>query len=341
MEGFTPVSAPVIEPVDVDILSTNLFQHEPLPAPKDEKLAAYLRIRPVPGYDPSSGPYLISGDSLITRPPEGSHAAKVLKDGRNGVRQFQFNHIFREDISQELFYEKTALPMTTRLLKGDSSLLFAYGTTNSGKTFTMRGSNNNPGIIPRAISDIFAALGDKIDPVPRVRPQRFHEFDILDDKAIECESNVSSFISNSVRSKSSSCNSLKSLNSMMSESNINVSSSLTSIVVDRFKYNVWISFVEFYLDSVKDLLSTESKTKTVPQVLLINDGHDNFYVKGCRKICVASPEEAYETLIYGWDNLHRASTLLNKDSSRSHCIYSITLVAFEERGILRPIPVSV
>ena len=66
-----------------------------------------------------------------------------------------------------------------------------------------------------------------------------------------------------------------------------------------------------------------------------------FYVKGCRKVCVGSPQEAYETLIYGWDNLHRASTVLNKDSSRSHCIYSISLVAFEERGILRPIPVTV
>ena len=33
--------------------------------------------------------------------------------------------------------------------------IFAYGQTNSGKTYTMMGTDDNPGFIPLAISYIF------------------------------------------------------------------------------------------------------------------------------------------------------------------------------------------
>lgn len=36
--------------------------------------------------------------------------------------------------------------------------VFAYGQTNSGKTFTMRGSANEPGIIPLAVHDLFQRI---------------------------------------------------------------------------------------------------------------------------------------------------------------------------------------
>lgn len=35
---------------------------------------------------------------------------------------------------------------------------FAYGQTSSGKTFTMNGSENDPGIIHRAVKDIFSQI---------------------------------------------------------------------------------------------------------------------------------------------------------------------------------------
>jgi centromeric protein E len=36
--------------------------------------------------------------------------------------------------------------------------VFAYGQTNSGKTYTMRGSANEPGIIPLAVHDLFQRI---------------------------------------------------------------------------------------------------------------------------------------------------------------------------------------
>lgn len=35
---------------------------------------------------------------------------------------------------------------------------FAYGQTSSGKTFTMNGSLNDPGIIHRAVNDVFQKI---------------------------------------------------------------------------------------------------------------------------------------------------------------------------------------
>lgn len=40
-------------------------------------------------------------------------------------------------------------------LDGYDAVIFAYGQTASGKTFTVSGTASNPGIIPQAISEIF------------------------------------------------------------------------------------------------------------------------------------------------------------------------------------------
>jgi hypothetical protein len=38
-------------------------------------------------------------------------------------------------------------------------VLFTYGITGSGKTYTMMGSLNNPGLIPRTFDVIFNSVG--------------------------------------------------------------------------------------------------------------------------------------------------------------------------------------
>jgi centromeric protein E len=43
-------------------------------------------------------------------------------------------------------------------MEGYNAVIFAYGQTASGKTFTLTGSPSNPGIIPLAITDLFAQI---------------------------------------------------------------------------------------------------------------------------------------------------------------------------------------
>lgn len=43
-------------------------------------------------------------------------------------------------------------------MEGYNGTVFAYGQTSSGKTYTMMGDFANPGVIPRAIEDVFAYI---------------------------------------------------------------------------------------------------------------------------------------------------------------------------------------
>jgi len=43
-------------------------------------------------------------------------------------------------------------------MEGYNAVVFAYGQTASGKTFTLTGSPSNPGIIPLAVTDLFAQI---------------------------------------------------------------------------------------------------------------------------------------------------------------------------------------
>lgn len=43
-------------------------------------------------------------------------------------------------------------------MQGFDAVVFAYGQTASGKTYTLTGTHSNPGVIPQAVSDIFTYI---------------------------------------------------------------------------------------------------------------------------------------------------------------------------------------
>ena len=52
-------------------------------------------------------------------------------------------------------YEQVAKDVVDDALRGNSGALIAYGQTASGKTHTMQGTPESPGLIPRAVVDVF------------------------------------------------------------------------------------------------------------------------------------------------------------------------------------------
>jgi kinesin family protein C2/C3 len=68
---------------------------------------------------------------------------------------FEFDKVYRPESSQEQIYED-AWPLIASLLDGYNVCIMAYGQTGSGKTHTMQGTSSEPGIIPRALADLFA-----------------------------------------------------------------------------------------------------------------------------------------------------------------------------------------
>lgn len=139
-----------------------------------------LRIRPPTTQDSTSIPprfqrsviQATSSTSISIESPSsalaGSGAPSVPAGPASGSKKqvFTFDQVHPPPTTQYELYESTARPLVSRFLEGFNCTILAYGQTSSGKTFTMTGvdldldpsdPNNGMGIIPRAVSSIFAS----------------------------------------------------------------------------------------------------------------------------------------------------------------------------------------
>ena len=100
----------------------------------------------------STSTVIVNSESMVeTLPPPESQS---YRSGERGT-QFTFSHAFAPHATQRHVYRQSAAPLVRSLLQGKNGLLFAYGITNSGKTYTIQGTSADPGIMPRALADLF------------------------------------------------------------------------------------------------------------------------------------------------------------------------------------------
>jgi hypothetical protein len=59
--------------------------------------------------------------------------------------------------------------MITKVLDGFSSSVIAYGSTGTGKTYTVNGGEGDPGLIPWVIQDIFDQIETRQDENPTLK----------------------------------------------------------------------------------------------------------------------------------------------------------------------------
>jgi kinesin family member 20 len=73
---------------------------------------------------------------------------------------YTFSHVFPPGSTQSEFFKKTTLPLVSDVLQGQNGLLFTYGVTNSGKTYTIQGGKEegSAGILPRTLDVIFNSI---------------------------------------------------------------------------------------------------------------------------------------------------------------------------------------
>ncbi|CAL5197355.1 unnamed protein product [Lathyrus oleraceus] len=72
-------------------------------------------------------------------------------------KQYMYDRVFGGDATQETVFEDTRY-LVQSAVDGFNVCIFAYGQTGSGKTFTIYGSEDNPGLTPRAIAELFRIL---------------------------------------------------------------------------------------------------------------------------------------------------------------------------------------
>ncbi|TYI80700.1 hypothetical protein E1A91_D05G106300v1 [Gossypium mustelinum] len=96
------------------------------------------------------------------------------------------------------------------------------------------------------------------------------------------------------------------------------------------EYSMKVTFLELYNEEITDLLAPEETTKFIDDkskkpIALMEDGKGGVFVRGLEEELVTTANEIYKILEKGSAKRRTAETLLNKQSSRSHSIFSITI----------------
>ncbi|KAJ6332143.1 hypothetical protein OIU76_010519 [Salix suchowensis] len=113
-----------------------------------ERIHVAVRARPLSAEDTKSTPWRISGNSILIP---------------NYSNKFEFDRVFGEACKTEEVYRSKTKEIVTAAVRGFNGTVFAYGQTNSGKTHTMRGTANEPGVIPLAVHDLFHIIQQDVD----------------------------------------------------------------------------------------------------------------------------------------------------------------------------------
>ncbi|XP_034371877.1 kinesin-like protein KIFC2 isoform X1 [Arvicanthis niloticus] len=104
------------------------------------------RLRPAEGR-PSS--------LLSVEPGQGGTITTCYRGRRH---RFRLDWVFPQDASQEEVFRQLE-PAVLSCLQGYSVCIFTYGQTGTGKTYSMEGPPEDPGIAPRALQLLFREMG--------------------------------------------------------------------------------------------------------------------------------------------------------------------------------------
>ena len=70
-------------------------------------------------------------------------------------REFSFDFTYDDDSEQVTIYRNLGAPLLDKAFQGWNGTIFAYGQTGSGKSFSMTGSQDQPGIIRQMNEEMF------------------------------------------------------------------------------------------------------------------------------------------------------------------------------------------
>ncbi|XP_033763361.1 LOW QUALITY PROTEIN: kinesin-like protein KIF20B [Pecten maximus] len=333
----------------------------------EEHMKVYLRIRPLSEDEQNrqenqSCVEVEDDNHVVTHAPKDSHTFKNCTHGLGKTTQkFTFSKIFSETTSQKDLFDQTMLGLVKDFISGQNCLVFTYGVTSSGKTYTIQGQPSDAGVLPRALDVLFNSINGKQVEGMKLKPNMFTDVTKLSSAEEEAEKNFkektlkmsnddepdvmsllgedASDITNTTTCSESSnvsyANSERQKASLdpedlLSEIEERVREETAVSVEDQgsIKFSIWVSFAEIYNEQIFDLLVSIPKKKNVrrPVLKLSDDKKGSPYIKGLKEIHVTSADEAYKLLTIGKQNLRTACTKLNHQSSRSHCIFNIKIV---------------
>ncbi|XP_041660030.1 kinesin-like protein KIF18A [Cheilinus undulatus] len=74
--------------------------------------------------------------------------------------KFVFDHVFNGNATQVDIFENTTKGVLDGVMNGFNCTVFAYGATGAGKTHTMLGTHNDPGVMYRTMKELFKRMDE-------------------------------------------------------------------------------------------------------------------------------------------------------------------------------------
>ena len=130
--------------------------------------------------------------------PKESRTYKNSMNGMNGMgkicHRYTFSQIFKQETGQKEIFSKIVQPKVKDFLGGQNQLIFTYGASSAGKTYTIQvkfkhlnlyllvfrkdgiifqGIPSDAGIVPRAIDTLFNTVGDHVSSDVPLKPVGF------------------------------------------------------------------------------------------------------------------------------------------------------------------------
>lgn len=158
----TPARKPINRPKGSNMISKDPVQ-------------VYCRLRPMQFPTDVSCMRITSNTTLVVTPPESAVNFRTIT---NKEIQTTFSHVFSSDATQREVFKTVALPLVENLIHGRNGLLFAYGVTGSGKTYTMTGESQDAGIMPRCLDVIFNTITNYQTKKFVFKPDKLNGFDV-------------------------------------------------------------------------------------------------------------------------------------------------------------------
>ncbi|NXR51085.1 KI20A protein, partial [Hippolais icterina] len=303
--------------------------------------------------------------TVILNAPKESYAMKNSERGiGHAVHSFTFSQVFGPETTQSEFFEGSMKDIVRAYVNGVNGLVFTYGVTNAGKTFTIQGTSKDLGILPRSLEVIFNHIRGRHYLKMNFKPFLSNDVKKLEDEQVKQEEALKTAILASLKEVSDQMllkavlsfkkilyTDLKSVNELIFKLFLCFGLGEKKFVPldihgtnthQRTQAAVWISFCEIYNEYVYDLLNIFSTSKTQRRRVLriCEDQGGNCYIKDLKWINVQSTEEACRLLKIGNKNRSFACTRMNEQSSRSHSIFSIRLLKLTDEHQPRVLGVS-
>ncbi|XP_040831665.1 kinesin-like protein KIF20B isoform X2 [Ochotona curzoniae] len=315
-------------------------------------LQVCLRIRPFTQsekeHESEGCVQILDSHSVLLKEPQSILGHLSEKSSGLMAQKFSFSKVFGPETTQKEFFHGCIMQPVRDLLKGQSRLIFTYGLTNSGKTYTFRGTEENIGILPRTLNVLFANLQEKLYAKMNIKPNRSREYLRLSPTQEKEEVINKSALLRQIKEVVTLSDNDDTLHGSFTNSmNIpELEESLkdcepSSLNMDNIKFSVWVSFFEIYNECIYDLFApVSSKFQKRKMLRLSQDVKGYSFIKDLQWIQVSDSKEAYKLLKLGIKHQSVAFTKLNNASSRSHSIFTIRILHIEVSEMPRVIGVS-